>query len=52
MNLKIKPMSSKISFCWVSSPATGASKLVITSTSLFVKMVQVAPGVHLEHTEA
>ena len=36
----------------MSSPAAGACKLVITSASLFVKKVQVAPRVRLGHAEA
>ncbi|GAB0206293.1 hypothetical protein GRJ2_003094900 [Grus japonensis] len=52
MNIKIKLMHCKDSFCFMSSPAAGACKLVITYTSLFVKKVRVAPGVCLRHAEA
>ncbi|GAB0206290.1 hypothetical protein GRJ2_003094600 [Grus japonensis] len=52
MNIKIKLMHCKDSFCFMSSPAAGACKLVITYASLFVKKVRVAPGVCLRHAEA
>ena len=50
-DVNIRLTRSKHSFCLMTSPVSGACKLVITNALLFVKKVQVAPAVFLEHAE-
>ena len=52
VDVKIKLMCSKYSFCLMSSLAAGSCKLVITYALLFVKKVRVVPGACLVHTQA
>ncbi|XP_069061931.1 uncharacterized protein F54H12.2-like [Pleurodeles waltl] len=51
INLKIKLTRNKDSFCLISGDAE-QYKLVILSTSLFLKRVKVSPSVRLAHAEA
>lgn len=52
VDVKIKLTRSKDAFCLMGNVAAGQCKLKITSASLFVKKVKVAPGVRLGHAEA
>ncbi|XP_019375886.1 PREDICTED: uncharacterized protein F54H12.2-like [Gavialis gangeticus] len=52
MDVKIKLTRSKDAFCLMGTTAAGPCKLKITSASLSMKKVKVAPGIQLGHMEA
>lgn len=52
VDLKIKLIRSKPEFCLVSSKAGADYKVVLEHASLFIRKVQVSPGVSLGHAKA